>query len=166
MLLDCCFLLLECFLEESDFVMEPIDKRITDFVKKHHLLSLATGNGIDIWCASCFYVYDLESNRFYFSTENETRHGRNLLTSANVAGTIALETLRVGLIQGVQFAGICYEPTAEELSKARSLYLKRFPIARVLETHFWAMSPFILKMTHNQLGFGKKLIWETPSVER
>lgn len=142
--------------------MEAIDKRITDFIKKHHLLSLATGGWADVWCASCFYVYDSMNNRFYFSTENETRHGKNLCVNPHVAGTIALETMRVGLIQGVQFTGICYEPSGEELSKARSLYLKRFPVARILDTHFWGMAPAILKMTHNQLGFGKKLTWEGP----
>ena len=32
--------------------------------------------------------------------------------------------------------------------------------ARLMETHLWEMKLTFAKMTHNRLGFGKKLIWE------
>jgi uncharacterized protein YhbP (UPF0306 family) len=29
-----------------------------------------------------------------------------------------------------------------------------------MKTHLWEMKLTFIKMTHNKLGFGKKLIWE------
>jgi uncharacterized protein YhbP (UPF0306 family) len=52
------------------------------------------------------------------------------------------------------------ELEGDELKKARSAYLKRFPIARLMpDLNLWILSPDFIKMTDNRFGFGKKLIW-------
>ena len=48
----------------------------------------------------------------------------------------------------------------EELEKASKQYLKAYPYARIMKPHLWEMKLTFVKMTHNQLGFGKKLVWE------
>ena len=43
-----------------------IDKRIIDFIKAHHLLTLATSKDNTPYCANCFYVYDEKKNWLIF----------------------------------------------------------------------------------------------------
>ena len=78
-----------------------------------------------------------------------------------MAGTIALETKEISKIQGVQLLWKIKELKAEELKTAKEQYVKAYPYARIMETHLWEMELTFAKMTHNRLGFGKKLIWES-----
>ena len=52
------------------------------------------------------------------------------------------------------------ELEGERLKIAKEQYLKAFPYAENMDIHLWAMPLNFIKMTHNKLGFGKKLIWE------
>lgn len=136
------------------------DSRILRFIRQHHLLTLATvSNGIP-WIASCFYAWLEPENAFVITTDHQTRHGREAISSPTVAGAIAWETKLVGKIQGIQFTGLIVpcDPTLQKV--AERAYLKRFPVARLMETHLWLIRPDYIKMTHNQLGFGTKLIWD------
>ncbi len=138
-----------------------IDGRIIRFFKKHHVLTVATTVNGKPWCASCFYVYLEVENTLVFTTDPETRHGREFILNANVAGTVVLETMLIGKIRGIQFSGIVSEPSGDILEKARHAYLKRFPIASLMDTHLWIVSLNYIKMTDNRFGFGKKLIWDS-----
>ncbi|MEI6456473.1 MAG: pyridoxamine 5'-phosphate oxidase family protein [bacterium] len=142
--------------------MKPVDKRIQTFIREHHILTLAVTRDNKPWCATCFYVYIPETNRFIFTSDHDTRHIRDVVEGNNyfVAGTIALETRIVGKIRGIQFSGTMMEPEGEELKESRSAYLKRFPIARLATLHLWVLEPAYIKMTDNRLGFGTKLVWE------
>ena len=142
--------------------MNDIDIRIIKFIKKHHVLTLATSINEQSWCANCFYVFDEESKRFIFTTDAETRHGKEMIFNNNVSGAIALETSIVGKIQGVQFSGKANLISENEIKHTRNIYLKRFPIAIpfISKLLLWEIKPDFLKFTDNRLGFGKKLIWE------
>ncbi len=140
--------------------MKPQPQRILKFLKKHHLLSLATVNQESLWCCSCFYVYLPEHNIFVVTSDDKTKHIQNLNFNNNVAGTIALETKIIGKIRGIQFSGSMERLEGEELKMAEKAYLKRFPVARLMNTTLWKISVEILKMTDNRMGFGKKLVWE------
>jgi uncharacterized protein len=137
-----------------------IDKRIIKFFKKHHVLTIATSKGNEPWCASCFYVYLEDENSVVFTTDHETRHGQEFRKNPMVAGSVVLETLVIGKIRGIQFQGIVSEPQGEMLDKAKNAYLKRFPVAMLMETHLWIVELTHIKMTDNRLGFGKKMIWD------
>ena len=78
-----------------------------------------------------------------------------------IAGSVVLETMVVGKIRGIQFQGIVTEPEGDLLTRAKSGYLKRFPIAALMDTHLWIVNLTYIKMTDNRLGFGKKIIWTT-----
>ena len=136
-----------------------IDSRINRFFKKHHVLTIATSVNNEPWCASCFYVYLEEENALVFTTDLKTKHGQDFLKNSNVAGTIALETRIIGKIRGIQFQGTVSEPEEKIAVKARSAYLKRYPVAMLMDTHLWVVKLTYIKYTDNRLGFGKKLIW-------
>lgn len=136
-----------------------IDKRIIRFLKKHNVLTIATTVNNEPWCANCFYVYLEEENAFVFTTDIETRHGQEFIRNPVVAGSVVLETMIVGKIRGIQFQGIASEPEGLMSDIAKHAYLKRFPIATLMETHLWVVKLTHIKMTDNRLGFGKKLIW-------
>jgi len=125
------------------------------------LLSIATVSEKGPWCASCFYARDEENNTLVITTDPATRHGAEFRANPQVAGTIALETKRIGRIRGAQFTGTISEPTGDDLSRARTVYLKRFPYAALTEIHLWVIKLNQIKLTDNRLGFGKKIIWSS-----
>jgi len=137
-----------------------MEKRITDFIKKHHVLTLATSFEGTPWVANCFYAYMEELNAFVFTSDRNTKHIQDLQEGNKVAASIVLETIVVGKIQGIQVRGRLSEPEGEMLKAAKSAYLKRFPFAALMETTLWVLEPEYMKMTDNRLGFGKKLYWE------
>jgi len=140
-----------------------IDERIVRFFRKHHVLTIATSVNDEPWCANCFYVYLEEKNALCFTTGHETRHGKEFLKNKVVAGSVVLETPVIGKIRGIQFQGIVSKPEGELLKTVRKSFLKRFPVAMLMETHLWIVELTHIKMTDNRLGFGKKIIWEKDS---
>jgi uncharacterized protein YhbP (UPF0306 family) len=136
-----------------------IDERIIRFFKKHHVLTIATSINDEPWCANCFYVYLENENSLVFTTDPGTRHGKEFLKNKFVAGSVVLETPVIGKIRGIQFQGIVSEPGGEFSEIAERHYLKRFPVAMLMDTHLWVVELTHIKMTDNRLGFGKKLVW-------
>jgi uncharacterized protein YhbP (UPF0306 family) len=142
--------------------MKNPEKRIVEFIKEHHVLTLATSLENNPWCANCFYIYLEDENCFVFTTDDQTKHAQDVSDNPKVAGSIVLETNTVGKIQGIQFRGIMERPEKDLASKAKKAYLKRFPFAVLMKTSLWVLQLNTIKMTDNRLGFGKKLIWEKP----
>ena len=133
-----------------------IDKRIVDFIKRHHVLTLATASSEGVpYCAACFYAYDKERNRLIFTSDDATFHAQQMLQNAKVAIGITLETRIVGKVQGIQICGTAKRGDDED----KRLYIKRFPYAALAPLNIWAVEPSFMKLTDNTLGFGKKLIW-------
>lgn len=139
-----------------------IDSRIIRFFRKHHVLTIATTQGNEPWCANCFYVYLEDDNSLVFTTDGETRHGKEFVENPLVAGTVVLETMVIGKIRGIQFQGIVSEPETDLLARAKNGYLKRFPVAALMDTHLWVVKLTLIKMTDNRFGFGKKIMWISP----
>lgn len=140
--------------------IEELDGRIIRFMKKHHVMTLATAKDNKPYCCSCFYVYNGKENSFIVTSDNDTRHVKEVIDQPFISGAIALETTMVGKIQGIQFTGTMKLIDGEELKRAKLLYLKRFPVAAFSELVLWRIIPDFLKYTDNRLGFGKKMIWE------
>lgn len=136
------------------------EKRMVDFINKHHVLTLATSQNNKPWCANCFYVYLEEENCFVFTSDYDTKHIRDTEEQDLVAGSVVLETHIVGKIQGIQFRGKIYRPEKGMLKKSNKAYMKKFSIAMLMKTTLWVVRLTYLKMTDNRLGFGKKIVWE------
>ena len=132
------------------------EKRITDFMARHHVLTLATATKEGVpYCAACFYAYDKSRNRIVFTSDDSTLHAQQMVENSSVAVAINLETRIVGKVQGIQICGTVRR--GEEADK--SVYIKRFPYAAVAPLNIWVVEPTFMKLTDNTLGFGKKLIW-------
>ncbi len=136
-----------------------LDPSMISFLKKHHLLTLATSNQNIPYCASCFYALQEEKALLIIASDTKTRHMKEATDNHYVAGTIALETKIIGKIQGVQFTGILRSTTKEE----SALYFKRFPYALAMNPKLWTIEITYLKLTDNTLGFGKKLEFFRPA---
>ncbi len=135
------------------------EKRITNFIKEHHVLTLATSNTKESWCCNCFYTYLEDEAALLFTSDSDTKHILMVMENPNVSGSIVLETKVVGKIRGIQFMGELHKVENIEHSKYRLKYLKKFPFAIVINTDLWIVKLNLIKMTDNRLGFGKKLYW-------
>ncbi len=140
--------------------MNHPEKRIADFIKEHHVLTLATCDENQPWCTNCFYVYLEDENCFVYTSDDETRHVKEVLVNTKVAASVVVETNVVGKIRGIQLTGTMVRPGNELDSKVKNAYLKKFPFAMLMKTSLWVLKPDFIKMTDNRLGFGKKLIWK------
>lgn len=134
-----------------------IDQRITTFIRKHHVLTLATVGGDNLpYVANCFYAYDTLRNRIIFTSDLTTRHAQEMTLCPRVALSIVRETRIVGCVEGIQIEGVAERGSDE----AKRIYIKRFPYAAVAPLTLWEVEPTRMKLTDNKLGFGKKLIWQ------
>ena len=135
-----------------------MDERFIKFIKKHHVLTLATVNSEGMpYVANCFYAFDAKRNLFVFTSDLATRHGAEMAANSSVALSIVLETRIVGRVQGLQVTGRALRGDDE----ARKCYIKRFPYAAAADLELWMVEPTMMKLTDNTLGFGKKLLWQS-----
>jgi uncharacterized protein YhbP (UPF0306 family) len=136
-------------------------QKIEAFIEEHHVLTLATAFENDVSACSLFYVYLPQERSFIVASSEDTLHMKYIRKNPKIAGNILLETDEVGKIQGLQFRG-----TFESLREAglKSSYFKRFPYALAMNPKLWQIKVEYFKLTDNRLGFGKKLIWQEPSL--
>ncbi|MHC3995196.1 pyridoxamine 5'-phosphate oxidase family protein [Thiomicrolovo sp. ZZH C-3] len=129
---------------------------IAEFVREHHVLTLATSRDGIPYATPLFYAYDDARNCLVFASSQETEHTAQMKANPSVAAGIALETDAVGKIRGLQCRGRVVDGDAAD---ARCYYA-RFPYAKVMRPTLWRLEPSWMKLTDNRLGFGKKLLWE------
>lgn len=136
-----------------------MDSKITKFIHKMHLLSLAVVSENIPYAASCFYAFDEQSLALIVAGSSQTKHINAGLNSV-VAGTIALDTKIIAKIEGVQFVGECQISSQDQ----RQIYFKKFPYAIAMNPEIFSINLNFVKFTSNTLGFGKKLIWQKPQI--
>jgi len=132
-------------------------KKIASFIDAHHVLSLATTDNEELSVCNLFYIYDARAISFIVASSEDTTHIKHIQQQNKVAGSIVLETKRIGKIQGLQFRGSVIP--LEDAQRAK-LYFKAFPPAVVMQPKLWEIGIECFKFTDNTLGFGKKLIWQ------
>ena len=145
--------------------MNKPEKKIIDFIKKHHVLTLATSVNKIPYCANCFYVYLEQENMFVFTSDDDTKHIKDVLQNNYVGGSVVLETNIVGKIQGIQFNGKMYRPDDDIKKAATKKYMWKYPFAKLMKTTLWVIEVDFIKLTDNRLGFGKKIIWKTEDAK-
>jgi uncharacterized protein YhbP (UPF0306 family) len=138
----------------------PPGRSIIKFFKQHHVFALTTCVNNVPWSCSCFYALIEDETALVFTSGYETRHVAEAQQNKQVAGVIVLETKIIGKIKGIQFSGRMELATGKLLETAKKAYLKRFPFTALMGTTLWLVFIDYLKMTDNNLGFGKKLVWE------
>ncbi|MGE4420360.1 MAG: pyridoxamine 5'-phosphate oxidase family protein [Sulfurimonas sp.] len=132
-------------------------KKIALFLAKHHVLSLATSDTLELSACNLFYAFDETKLSFVVASSDDTTHIKNIFKNQKVAGTVVLETKIIGRIEGVQFRGEFLELHDEDLKR---LYFKTFPYALAMNPKLWQIKVDYFKLTDNTLGFGKKIIWQ------
>ncbi len=130
--------------------------KITEFIAKHHVMSLATSYEDELSVCSLFYTYNEDKKLFIVASSAGTTHIGHILKNSKIAGNILLETKTIGEIKGLQFRG---DFIALEEQDLKLQYFKKFPYALALNPTLWQIKVDYLKMTDNRLGFGKKIIW-------
>ncbi|WP_086955164.1 YhbP family protein [Xenorhabdus innexi] len=133
---------------------------ICQYLANQHVFTLCTSSQQDLWCASCFYLFDAEKMVLWFMTESDTRHGKIMQENTIVAGTIAEQTHNISQIRGIQFRGEIVALTGKAETIARAAYCHQFPVAITAKTPIWQLNLNEIKMVDNTLGFGKKLHWQ------
>lgn len=139
--------------------METFPKKITEFLKKHHVVTIATCESNQAWCFNAFYVFDEENQSLIITSHEDTKHIQQVRHNTIVAGSVVLETEMVGKVQGLQFVARMTQCDGDEEKRAGKLYTKRFPFATLVPKVLWTISLSEAKYTDNTLGFGKKLLW-------
>lgn len=138
-----------------------MDKRVTDFIKEHHLATLTATDGNELWSWHAFYTFLEDEVLFVITSEEKTRHIQLFIKGKNpiVSGAIGLETEVIGLIRGVQFNAVMEKIEDSLINRYRLSYLKRFPYAILKGGDLWVLKVSEMKFTDNRLGFGKKILW-------
>ena len=144
--------------------MNPVQPEILRFIAKHRLLTLATTYNDEPWCAHCFYAYLPEQNVFVFHSDSYTLHIEQVSHNCYVAGSVVLESWRVGRLRGLQLQGVVMPVTPALQKMAEQRYKQRFPVARLMNLKLWQLDVTLLKYTDNRLGFGKKLLWRSDNL--
>jgi uncharacterized protein YhbP (UPF0306 family) len=138
-------------------------QKFIDFIKKHHVLTLATSQSGLLHCANVFYAF-LDDAYFVFASHNDTLHIQHILCNNNAAANIYHQTSILKKIQGLQMRGIVYSPDSSLQLAARKCYLRHFPYAVITCASMWIFEPTWAKFTDNLVGFGNKMVWNGNSV--
>ena len=139
-----------------------MDSKISKFLSKHHLLTLATSSNNEPYCCSLFYAFLESHEMLIFMSQDKTKHIQDIKYNNKVAGTIAPETT-IAKIRGIQLKGTVEALDGQLLAIAKSAYQKKFPMAKLMDGILYGIELNYIKMTDNTLGFGKKLIWTKES---
>ena len=120
-----------------------IDERITKFIRKHHVLTLATVGGDNLpYVANCFYAYDTKRGKIIFTSDLTTRHGKEMELQPRVALSIVRETRIVGCVEGIQIEGIA-ERGSEEARKVAATTLD--DVRRALRINYFEDTELIAR---------------------
>ncbi|GAB7128076.1 YhbP family protein [Silvimonas sp. JCM 19000] len=139
---------------------EPaIPPRMIDFIREHHVVSLATCHAGVAWAASCFYAFDPLTRALLILSSPDTLHGVHMLANPHVAGTICGQPEGVREIRGMQFSAVATPLQKPAADAALQIYFARHPIARLHRAQIWRLQLTQLKFTDNRLFFGQKTLW-------
>lgn len=101
-------------------------QRVQDYLRAHHVATLATMAGSGPWAAAVFYASD--NNALYFISSPNSRHCRNLEQDPRAAATIQGEYDNWREIKGVQMEGMVSRLRGADEKRARQLYAEKFPL--------------------------------------
>ena len=114
--------------------MEAFPKKITDFLKKHHVVTIATCENNQPWCFNAFYTFDEETPALIITSHDDTKHVQQVLKNSQVSGSVVLET------------------EDEKLIASAHTKLKNVTVAAKDSTEHWLyLEPHLVKITDNSL---------------
>jgi len=138
---------------------------IVDLLEGHHVATLAIADEAGPWAASCFYAFDAATMTLIVLTSTNTRHGRALLASPRLAGSVAGQPAAIADIRGVQFEATAKRLAGVRRAAALGRFARRHPQAAVVPTDVWALRLDSVKYTDNRIVFARKLHWSRATEE-
>lgn len=137
-----------------------IDERIVKFIEAASVLNFATSVKDAPYCASVYFAYEPTHHWFIFKSDPDTKHIEQALQNTAVAGTILPDKIDKLVVKGIQFTGTFMQPDSGTLDLAKSVYLKKYPIATIFRGDIWIVEVHKIKYTDNTPIVGKKILWE------
>lgn len=122
-------------------------EKINNFIKENRLLNLAVQDEKAVYIASVFYTFDEPNLSLIFASEARTKHVKLALKNPNIAFSIAKDS-PIAFIKGLQAKASF--ALASELQ--RKMYLSSFPMARLIQAEFYALTMTWAKFTDNSLA--------------
>ena len=137
--------------------------RARDYLRDHHVMTLATHGPEGLWAAAVFYAND--GFQLYFLSAGHTRHARNIAAAPRVAATIQEDYADWSAIQGIQLEGTVRVLAGEDRKAAVALYAVKFQFLRqpaavieaaLVRVNWYCLSPDRLYFVDNSRGFGHR----------
>jgi hypothetical protein len=146
---------------------EALRRTVQAYLAMHNVLSLATHGPEGPWAASVFYVH--VEWTFYFLSDPDSRHSRDIALNSRVAATINPDYTDWREIRGVQLAGTAALVTNPgELARGFTAYQRKYPfvtherqtpaeLARALRhVRLYRLVPSQLLFVDNSHGLGHR----------
>lgn len=142
------------------------DRRALDYLRSHHVMTLATQGSDGPWAASVFYAAD----RFtlYFLSSPTSRHSANVASNPRVSVTVQEDYADWPQVKGIQAEGVVAELSRDEEALARRLYGEKYPVVGKLaqapavivkamaKVRWYRFAPDRLYFIDNAAGFGHR----------
>ncbi|MBI4986013.1 MAG: pyridoxamine 5'-phosphate oxidase family protein [Rhodocyclales bacterium] len=145
---------------------EDLRRRVEDYLRAHHVATLATTAAAGPWAAAVFYAS--AGTTLYFLSSPDSRHCRNLAQDARAAATVQADYSDWPEIKGVQLEGKVELLSGSEEEQARHLYAEKFPLVGKLgeapaaivkalaRVRWYRLAPTRLWFIDNARGFGRR----------
>lgn len=141
-----------------------MQKRVTDFIKKHYLFTLACVENNTPWANAFYYVFDEHLKRLIYVTGEQTHHAQITNKNPKVAGTIFVPTRFVPSLQGVQFTGTVKQLFGEEAELARLHYETSYSHQLIKQLSIWAVDLDYVRLVDNSLGLFSAIEWRKGQI--
>jgi len=140
--------------------------RVLEYLRAHHVMTLATHGAEGPWAAAVFYAND--GFRFYFLSAPASRHSIDIARNPRIAATVQEDYVDWPEIKGVQLEGIACEISGDEEREARKLYGDKYPVvgtlakapaaivAAMAKVRWYRIAPERLYFIDNSVAFGHR----------
>jgi hypothetical protein len=147
---------------EKGQTVQSIPENTAAFFRTNRVVSIAAAAEGEIWSACCFYAFDEAAARLIVLTSRNSRHGRLMSASPQVAATIAGQPEGFRQISGIQLSARALRLEGEARKNALALYTETHPLAKAmaLKTDVWQLELDSVKYTDNKLVFAQKTLWQ------
>ncbi|MCL4745669.1 MAG: pyridoxamine 5'-phosphate oxidase family protein [Burkholderiaceae bacterium] len=141
-------------------------ERAQEFLRTHHVATLATCAAQGPWAAAVFYAS--AGFELIFVSSPRSRHARDLAGDARVAATVHDNCTDWREIKGIQLEGTARMLEGAQQEHARQIYRARFPaitaigranaaiVAAFARVRWYSLVPSRLYLLDNERGFGQR----------
>lgn len=145
---------------------ESLRSRVLEYLRAHHVMTLATQGDAGPWAAAVFYASD--GLTLYWLSAPSSRHSLNLASNPHVAATVQEDYADWPQIKGIQIEGTAAEIGGDEERHARALYGGKYPVignlakapasivAAMAKVRWYMLAPERLYLIDNSIAFGHR----------